>query len=50
MQGSLSVERMGRSARVRRAGFYRTLQERAGEESMEVRSASVRPRWSIGGR
>jgi putative transposase len=40
MQGSLSIERMCELARVSRAGFYRTLQDRAPmEESMEVRSA-----------
>ena len=40
MQGSLSIERMGQLARVSRAGFYRSLQERVPlEESMEVRSA-----------
>jgi putative transposase len=40
MQGSLSVERMCQLARVSRAGFYRSLQERVPlEESMEVRSA-----------
>jgi putative transposase len=40
MQGSLSIERMCQLARVSRAGFYRSLQERVPlEESMEVRSA-----------
>ena len=40
MQGSLSIERMCELARVSRAGFYRSLQERVPlEESMEVRSA-----------
>jgi transposase InsO family protein len=40
MQGSLSIERMCELARVSRAGFYRSLGERAPlEESMEVRSA-----------
>src|ERR1019366_823752 len=44
MQGSLSVERMCQMARVSRAGFYRSLQERGPrEESMEVRSAIQRP-------
>jgi len=39
MQGSLSVERMCQMARVSRAGFYRSLQERLPrEESMEIRS------------
>jgi len=43
MQGSLSVERMCQMARVSRAGFYRSLQERVPrEESMEVRSAIQR--------
>lgn len=43
MQGSLSIERMCQLARVSRAGFYRSLQERAPrEESMEVRSAIQR--------
>ena len=43
MQGSLSVERMCELARVSRAGFYRSLQEREPlEESMEVRSAIQR--------
>ena len=40
MQGSLSIERMCELARVSRAGFYRSLKERAPlEENMEVRSA-----------
>jgi len=40
MQGSLSIERMCELARVSRAGFYRSLGERAPlEESTEVRSA-----------
>ena len=40
MQGSLSIERMCGLARVSRAGFYRSLQERMPvEEDMEVRSA-----------
>ena len=40
MQGSLSIERMCQLARVSRAGFYRSLQERMPvEEDMEVRSA-----------
>jgi putative transposase len=40
MQGSLSVERMCQLARISRAGFCRSLQERLPlEESMEVRSA-----------
>jgi putative transposase len=40
MQGSLSIERMCVLARVSRAGFYRSLQERMPvEEDMEVRSA-----------
>ena len=40
MQGSLSIERMCELARVSRAGFYRSQQERAPrEEIMEVRSA-----------
>ena len=40
MQGSLSIERMCQLARVSRASFYRSLQEREPlEESMEVRSA-----------
>jgi putative transposase len=40
MQGSLSIERMCGLARVSRAGFYRSLQERMSvEEDMEVRSA-----------
>src|ERR1700704_3431457 len=39
LQGSLSIERMCRRAGVSRAGFYRSLQERAPvEEDMEVRS------------
>ena len=38
-QGSLSIERMCQRAGVSRAGFYRSLQERApGEEDMQVRS------------
>jgi putative transposase len=38
LQGSLSIERMCQLAGVSRAGFYRSLQERApGEEDMEVR-------------
>ncbi len=40
LQGSLSIERMCQLARVSRAGFYRSLQERAPvEEEMETRSA-----------
>jgi len=40
MQGSLSIERMCQLAGVSRAGFYRSLQERAPvEEEMETRSA-----------
>ena len=40
LQGSLSIERMCQLAGVSRAGFYRSLQERApGEEDMQVRSA-----------
>jgi putative transposase len=40
MQGGLSIERMCQLARVSRAGFYRSLEEREpGEEDMEVRSA-----------
>jgi putative transposase len=40
LQGRLSIERMCQLAPVSRAGFYRSLQERApGEEEMEVRSA-----------
>jgi len=43
MQGSLSVERMCQMARLSRASFYRSLQEREPrEESMEVRSAIQR--------
>ena len=39
MQGKLSIERMCQIAGVSRAGFYRTLQERAPtEEDMDVRS------------
>jgi putative transposase len=39
LQGSLSIERMCQLVGVSRAGFYRSLQERApGEEDMEVRS------------
>jgi hypothetical protein len=39
LQGSLSIERMCQLTGVSRAGFYRSLQERApGEEDMEVRS------------
>lgn len=39
MQGKLSIERMCQVAGVSRAGFYRSLQERApAEEDMEVRS------------
>lgn len=38
-QGGLSIERMCELARVSRAGFYRSLQQRApGEEEVEVRS------------
>ena len=38
LQGSLSIERMCQLAGVSRAGFYRSLQERAPvEEDMEVR-------------
>jgi len=40
LQGSLSIERMCQLAGVSRAGFYRSLQERAPlEEEMEARSA-----------
>jgi transposase InsO family protein len=40
LQGSLSIERMCQLAGVSRAGFYRSLQERAPvEEEMETRSA-----------
>jgi putative transposase len=40
LQGSLSIERMCQLAGVSRAGFYRSLQERAPvEEGMETRSA-----------
>jgi putative transposase len=40
LQGSLSIERMGQLAGVSRAGFYRSLRERAPvEEEMETRSA-----------
>jgi transposase InsO family protein len=40
LQGSMSVERMCQLAEVSRAGFYRSLQERAPvEEDMELRSA-----------
>ena len=40
MQGSLSIERMCQMGKVSRAGFYRSLHERAPvEENMEVRSA-----------
>jgi Transposase and inactivated derivatives len=40
LQGSLSVERMCQLAQVSRAGFYRSLQERApDEEEMELRAA-----------
>ena len=40
LQGSLSIERMCQLAGVSRAGFYRSLQDRAPvEEEMEVRSA-----------
>jgi putative transposase len=40
LQGSLSVERMCQLAQVSRAGFYRSLQERApDEEEMAVRTA-----------
>jgi putative transposase len=43
MQGSLSIERMCELARVSRAGFYRSLRERAlGEEDIEVRSVIQR--------
>ena len=39
LQGSLSIERMCQLAGVSRAGFYRSLQDRAPvEEEMEVRS------------
>ena len=39
LQGSLSIERMCQLAGVSRAGFYRSLQERAPvEEDMEVGS------------
>src|SRR6202022_2278463 len=42
-QGSLSIERMCQLGQVSRAGFYRSLQERApAEEDMEVRSAIQR--------
>ena len=40
MQGSLGIERMCQLAKVSRAGFYRSLQERTPrEEGMEVRSS-----------
>jgi len=40
LQGSLSIERMCQLAGVSRAGFYRSLQDRAPvEEEMETRSA-----------
>jgi len=40
LQGSLSIERMCQLAGVSRAGFYRSLQERAPvEEEVETRSA-----------
>ena len=40
MQGSLGIEQMCQLAQVRRAGFYRSLQEqRPVEEELEVRSA-----------
>jgi putative transposase len=43
LQGSLSIERMCHLAGVSRAGFYRSLQERAPvEEEMETRSAIQR--------
>jgi putative transposase len=43
LQGSLSIERMCQLAGVSRAGFYRSLQERAPvEEEMETRSAVQR--------
>ena len=43
MQGGLGIERMCELARVSRAGFYRSLQQREPvEESMEVRSAIQR--------
>ena len=43
MQGGLSIERMCELARVSRAGFYRSLQERLpGEEDVEVRSVIQR--------
>ena len=43
LQGSLSIERMCQLAGVSRAGFYRSLQERAPvEEEMETRSAIQR--------
>jgi putative transposase len=39
LQGSLSIERMCQLAGVSRAGFYRSLQDRAPvEEGLEVRS------------
>jgi hypothetical protein len=43
MQGGLSIERMCELARDSRAGFYRSLRERAsGEEDVEVRSVIQR--------
>jgi len=43
MQGSPSVERMCQLARVSRASFYRSLEEREPrDESMEIRSAIQR--------
>jgi hypothetical protein len=43
IQGGLSVERMCELARVSRAGYYRSLQERAPrEEEVEVRSVIQR--------
>ena len=48
MQGSLSIERMCQLAGVSRAGFYRSLQERAPvEEDMEVRTRFSRSLSSI---
>jgi len=50
LQGSLSIERMCQLAGVSRAGFYRSLQERAPvEEDMEARSV-IQPAlsWEVG--
>jgi len=48
LQGSLSIERMCQLAGVSRAGFYRSLQERApGEEDMEVSQQRGAPHRSV---